>query len=441
MKYLSLYFIIILPLFNMTSVKASNWTSLGSGLDLEGRILFADTIADRLFVGGNFRHSGNNPTNSFAAWTGVVWDTNYSGMTDQNPVHDIYRFESKLYAGGSFRKAGGKTVNGFTYWNGLEWDSINIAFHNNGVLSGFSEINSELICVGSFDSVGLDSSPNIASWDGFSWNSIGLPHAISGYSITDCVKFQNELFFSGHFCDSSFVLCDLIKWDGINWTKIGGFNGYVFSMSVYNNELYIGGDLFTGVPGQHIVKYDGTNFHSVGGDINGPVHKIKVINNQLFAAGIFTTAGSSNANCIARWDGISWFPLTNDTFNNGINDIELFNNELYITGSFLRIGIDTIYRIAKFIGSLNAPEMSQPLTTLIYYPNPVKSVLVLIFTSRPIDDVNLIITNSMGISMYWNQGFPYFFRKELDISELASGIYFITLESTSGRVTKKFIKD
>jgi hypothetical protein len=435
----------ILFVFTWSTISAQNWVPLTTGLDYDARVLYADSVSGKLFVGGNFRHAGGMNANVIAAWDGNAWDTLAGGMGDPNPVQTIKRFQNRLYVGGNFTKAGGRTVNGFTSWNGTGWDSINIAFHD-GIVAGFYEHNNLLYCMGDFDSTGSAHSPLVAAWDGANWIPIGLPHAVGGgYTIGSCIEFQNELYFAGNFTDSASVLFDFVKWDGTNWYKAGGnFGGFISSMVIYNNEMYISatGPL-SNSPGQYIVKFDGTNFYSVGGGINDLVYNLKVIGNKLFAVGVFTQAGSTPASCIAMWDGNTWSALSADTFNNAIEDLEMFNNELYVTGGFNKINSDTFSYIAKYIGVLpNGVEELSSQNNIGFYPNPSTGVYHLQGNNKEFSLVSVRIYDALGklVKQYDLSMRTGSYKVDIDLRNEPNGIYAINVITDNSSLVAKIIK-
>jgi hypothetical protein len=75
------------------------------------------------------------------------------------------------------------------------------------------------------------------------------------------------------------------------------------------------------------------------------------------------------------------------------------------------------------------------------YPNPSKYFINVSFSSPLSEDALLISIDLMG-----KRQFRVFIprqtaKKEIDISELSSGIYFLTLETRTGSVTKKLVKN
>jgi hypothetical protein len=127
---------------------------------------------------------------------------------------------------------------------------------------------------------------------------------------------------------------------------------YVIKYNSSNNSIYVGGD-FTQVSiddtttnVNYICKIslgDGT-VDNMNGGLDGFCYAIIFYYNDVYIGGQFTTAGGSSANSVAKWDGISWYPLgTNES--NGLHNYSgpiptCFalainnNNRLYIGGQF-----------------------------------------------------------------------------------------------------------
>lgn len=387
--------------------------------------------------------AGGYNTGGIASWDGSNWDSLAGGMhSGTNPVLSITRFQNKLLVGGFFRRSGDYTTNGFTSWNGTGWDSINSAFHPYGGPFNFYEHNNMLYCVGSFDSGGTYYSPQVVVWDGVNWVPVLIPGLMGGgYAIHDCIAFNGELYFGGHFTDSTFTLYDFVKWDGTNWYKVGNnFSGGINTMAIYNNELYIGGNPLGGVPDPYIVKFDGTNFNSVGGGINGPVNRLKVINNKLIAVGTFDYAGGNPASDIAMFDGQSWSAISPDTFYQGISDLAIFNNELYVTGAFSRINSDSISKIAKYTGQLPfGINESEGDIFVSIFPSPAKDNITIKYSMQNKNGV-LEIFNMLGEKVAEQKLLPNTKQFSLPVASWPQGIYLCRLLTEKGVAVSKFVK-
>src|ERR1700733_13285735 len=76
---------------------------------------------------------------------------------------------------------------------------------------------------------------------------------------------------------------------------------------------------------------------ALGNGLNGPGVTMAFYQGDLYVAGVFSHAGTVNANNIAKWDGSTWSAL--GTGVNGIvYSLAVYNNELYVGGSFTYAG-------------------------------------------------------------------------------------------------------
>jgi len=436
--------LIILILFSLhpsLDAIAQSWQPLQGGLGLDdiGRVLYADTIIGKLLVGGNTHHANGHLANGLAAWDGASWDTTcaFSSFTGGNQALGINRYQNELYAIGYVDyNLDTNFLGGFARWNGTAWDSVNIAFGFSGVAVSICQYNNLLYMTGLFDSVGGYYSPAIVAWNGTDWVPVGIPNFQSGIPI--CCVFQNELYIAGNFTDSLGNLKGCAKFDGTNWTEVGvGGGGLIYTMAVYNNELYIGGgDIGPNL--NNIVKYDGINFSVVGNDVNSGVSSLKVIDNKLFAVGNFTVAGTVPASHIAVWDGNTWSAFSNDIFNNGIGDIAVFNNELYVTGGFGMINSDTINGIAKYNGWTVGENKVQEKGGVSVYPNPAKATINISLSANPSKDEPLVITDVLGNTVYHQT--LNTINTNIDVSGFSNGMYFYRITSDKETMQGKFIK-
>jgi hypothetical protein len=185
----------------------------------------------------------------------------------------------------------------------------------------------------------------------------------SGVHYSSAV-YNGELYIGGSFDTVGGVpIKNIAKWNGTSWLPVGsGIQSYpsngsfVLSLKVYNGELYAGGlfDTAGGVPVKNIAKWNGTNWSPVGTGITSsamdqPVYSIIVHNGILYAAGHFDTAGGIPARNIAKWDGINWSAIGTGT-NGRISALFSYNGSVYAGGYFTVAGGNAALNIAKWDG-------------------------------------------------------------------------------------------
>lgn len=103
-----------------------------------------------------------------------------------------------------------------------------------------------------------------------------------------------------------------------------------------------------------IAIWDGAQWTSPGGGMNGTVRALIVYNGDLIAAGNFTEAGGVAAPTIARWDGAAWHPMGSGASGNPnsmVFDLELYDGDLYAAGRFSHMDGVPASGVARWDGS------------------------------------------------------------------------------------------
>jgi hypothetical protein len=209
--------------------------------------------------------------------------------------------------------------------------------------------------------------PYVAKWNGSNWTELGGLSALSPNSIIRCTASDNagNIYAAGQFTNgtnSGNGHQYVAKFDGINWTELGGFdalaaNGIILDLCVDKfGKVYVAGN-FTNPNGNHYVAiYNGNSWSELGGTnglaANGFIRTIDVDEvGNVYAAGSFTN--SSLKRYIAKWDGNSWSELGGAnamvSINNDIYSVncDLFGN-VYAVG-FFNVGVG--YTVAHWNGS------------------------------------------------------------------------------------------
>jgi hypothetical protein len=168
---------------------------------------------------------------------------------------------------------------------------------------------------------------------------------------------NGKLYVAGHMTvngSSQGNLNSLWEWDGQSWNNYDTIGGKIYSLEIYRDTLYVAGPFSTinGVSIPRLAKWDGNNWISFAGNINGVISKIKVIDNELLVMGNFSEIGGIQAKGIARYDGTNWHDLYGFDPGSSYNvaDAVIYNNEWYAAGNF-QVTVDSMYDIAVYKNS------------------------------------------------------------------------------------------
>ena len=220
----------------------------------------------------------------------------------------------------------------------------------------------------------------------------------------------------------------------LTYSNIGLNDEYVDDIEVYNNVLYISSG---GV--EKIIKFD----LSAGSPV--PVDYLNTTDLN-FNKGIFITSTGylyvTNAheiekidinNPTATLDFVGNQTTYQDTFNGipylaNFKDVVLIGNTLYMT-------LEDQGRILKITNAtLGTSTFSEEKIKI--FPNPTTSVLNLNFSNEITIDKIMVIDMSGKIVLQQNQNFT-----QIDVEELAKGLYIIEVYSKNEKLTRKFIKE
>lgn len=238
----------------------------------------------------------------------------------------------------------------------------------NGRVWGVGTYNGQLFAGGPFTfQTGGGRPRHLARYDGRDWQDVG--GGLDG-PVRAVASYQGELIVAGAFARAGGQPADSIaRWNGTRWAPLGqglqalSGTAHVFALTVHQGELYAGGlfDSAGGQPINTIARWNGTQWRAVGGGLGGAFDR-KVLafasdGTVLYAGGEFSSAGGQPAQNIAAWDGSTWRALGSGVGDagNGVHALAVFQGQVYAGGVFSSAGGATARKIARFDGSTWRP--------------------------------------------------------------------------------------
>jgi hypothetical protein len=417
------------------------WQSLDNGIYVTGKKLFYDSSGGSLYVTGYIFMVDSMQINGIGVWDGTNWDSLRNSQILDRSTYAIEKYKGKLYLSGLFDVSPGCSES-LAFWSDTSW--VQTTDKVCGGVYTFKIYNNELYLGGPFTQIGSMNANLIAKYDGTNFTPLSIPSKAGGFSVQAIEFYQGQMYLGGNFYDTITGVNDLERFDGISYQPFGG-NGlpsgfsFVSSMVVYKNELYIAGyfSVADGAPANSIMRWDGNQFHDVGGGVNGGILNMRIYNDELYVCGDFTFAGNQSINYLAKWNGNSWSSVINSILNiPNVYDFLIIGNDLYITGGFSMIDSIPIRGIAMYPGLIGVDEIENNISVRIFPIPTVQSISVSINGGS---SYNYSIFDIIGQSIQTGNftGREYI----IHISTFPPGIYFLSIENERSRVVKKFIKN
>jgi hypothetical protein len=277
---------------------------------------------------------------------------------------------------------------------------------------------------------------------------------ISGHYSGDSAQFDNINIIPYHYSNYSGHDIFLAKIDSLGnflWVKnIGGLGQEVSGpMDVDSlGNIYLSG-YFSSAPayfGNYTLTTNFESYFTAKYDTDGNCLWAKYGNENVICAandGYYTNAPG----LITKYDSLGSFQWTK-TVSGAVNNAMVANNtDVYITGSFNgSVSFDACALNSTsnqmYIAKLSTPD--SPIITNLketennaifsVYPNPSRNVVtVSIQSTNPKDIFQLKVTNALSQNVYSEaiKEITGSFSKQIDLSMLPKGMYFIELQSNS----------
>lgn len=286
--------------------------TIGKGTDGSVKELFADSAAQRLYIGGSFTNVDSTITvNNIAYITEAngIYTWHNMGTGTNGFVDAIATYNNKVFAAGAFTIAGGTLVDHIAYWDGIGWQ-------NAGCINGL---------------------------------------------IKDLVVFNGSLYACGHFdvCTPS-ALVSFAKWTGSGWQGISGLSGTVNTMQVRDSFLFLGGAFIYNGNSTNVIKWNpNTGFQTFASVIFNEVNDFEIYQDTVYAVCKYTNGNSS---LFKKLYGNTWMAGSNVSFSsNGTltyNAACALADTFIIGGDFYQTPMGMGYYISNSISASHNPYLA-----------------------------------------------------------------------------------
>lgn len=374
---------------NIARWDGSAWTAVGNlagsmyGAGTNNAIRAFAVSGGDLYVGGFFNRVNwdNGPlsvtANRVARWDGTQWHALGNGI-GEGYVSALLEAGGDVYVGGSFDSADGGALpaKNIARWNGTAWSPLGSGA-GNGVSSvaGAYDLqvgvralalwNGELYVGGAFARANIGDAPvvanNIARWDGSAWHALGFGTNSGNTRVAALTVGSDGLYLGGVFVGaglgvgSLMPMQNLARWDGTNFTAVGGVanngtNASVEAVIVTGTGLFVGGHFSrVGADGalsaKGLARWNGAWSVPGGGaglGADNVIYALAMFRGELHVGGVFRNIGGVPMNRIARWDGTAWWPLQDGvggaSSNIAVYALTVHEDALYVGGLFGSVG-------------------------------------------------------------------------------------------------------
>jgi len=352
----------------------TSWSPLAAGAGTNNIVYSLSSYGSNLFAGGSFLTADGMPANYIAKWDGGGWSSLASARGLNSYVDALAGSGNDVYVGGRFTFAGTTAVSRIVKWNGSNWSALGQGIsapdsypYYGGQISVIAVLSNEVYVGGNFTMAGTNATASIAKWSSNNWAGLGqgVDNVVRALGFSGNNVYAGGDFTTATNSDGGAVAASHIaKWNGSSWSPVGfGVDGEVDALAVSGTNMYVGGWFLnasnsdgTSITANRVARWDGVHWTALGSGIEGGVSALVISGSNLFAGGLFKTAGGIAATNVARWDGNTWSALDvglidpNNAYESGVQVLASYGSDLYAAGSFTMAGNLPVNYIAKWNG-------------------------------------------------------------------------------------------
>jgi len=439
----------------------SNWKTFGYGIGSgEIKCFYEDTVENLLIVGGVYKYIDSVYTKGLSMYDGTSWQKchNLNIPSYGYTVSSIIKYKDTLYIGGNFWTIwNGDTIGNIAKWDGTNWTGLPFL---TGAIRNMRIIDDKLYILTDSVSVNGMQINHILIYDGEHYSAFDPLPPDYLYILTDITYYKNEYYVGGEFNNSDYSLQDIIKFNGTEWSDVGGSlkggMAGVNKMIVYNDELIVAGSIWIGDgnAGNSTQKWNGEEWSPFinmrDEDFNyntfSDVFDMKIHNDKLYISGMFSYANDMPCNRLLVYHVNEICTFINEVHSGPAGPIGFYNDTLIIANIDSIEHVD-VNRIAKWVGGENydtcsvlqfVQQVNNEVNNIMIYPNPTNSTFNIKLNTKTPLETQISIFSINGSKIFEKQ---FYQTNEIRINNLhlEKGVYFMKIKTDEFVKAKKLI--
>lgn len=402
---------------------------------------------DGVYVGGNFTKAGNVPASCIARWDGTQWHALGEGVSSGGVlpvVNAIAVYGSDVYVGGFFYSAGLVVASNIARWDGATWHALGTGAID--VVRALAvDVDGQVYAGGDFNAIGgVTNCGFVAKWDGAQWNAMDTGVGGNGWSthVNALTAYGKNIYVGGYFSTvGADSMSNIAMWNDSIWSPCGlGTDGEVMDLDNKGAVVYVAGDFIHagGLTVNYLATFNGTSWAAIDGGVSEAILAMDYGQYDVFVGANKSLVPSQN---ICKFD-CCWDPL-----GSGVNDkvyaIATSGPDVWVGGLFTQAGGKPSYNFGHWnpnVIYISIDEVST-ISGMSLYPNPVKDVVALDFSSAHTETMVCRCFNAVG-EMVLEQKVQAIAGKNnvrIDLTSQSAGVYQIVLIGSQSQVKSKIV--
>lgn len=389
---------------NPDVINTNYYTDLTSGMGIRQFTNFGISQTDPVIISGGSQDNGTSIMDANGNWTDWIGADGMETFIDKSNSNIVY---GTVYFGSFY-----KSLNG-----GQSFSTINSPSSGNWITPFEQDPIVENTIYAGYNQV-YKSTDGGLTWGTVSQSFGGDLNQLKVAQTNGNIQYASR---NSQLYKNSFV--------GIidNWTQLNGFSGSINSIAIHPSN-----------PNKVAIATTGTQKVYVSDDGGSSWDSYRFNLPNFSAQALVWEDNGDDGLYLGMNYGVyyidntftEWQPFSNNLPNVIISELEINTADNKIYAATYGRGV---WRSDVFDATLNVEDFE--LNSITLYPNPASKEVSLTWDVG--SEVSIRIYNSLGKLMYFSKNESLLEPKQIDVSNYASGLYFVKVNNQNGVVTKK----